>query len=784
MTGRAAGAGGWASEQLTAFLASLSVTDDRGRIIEQALDLVGEALECEVVAFLEAGGRLTTIGFAPDKTPHALLRELAAAVPVRTELPGLGGCSILTTPDGEEHGRLLVARAGPTEFSHDERILFRGMSRVLGLSLRAAATLESERLLREKSEQQAAENAALLQGVRERQVFLERLTRIQRSISGGAPLAQVLNTVVAGAVELLGADVVTLRRVDPRDPAYAEVVCSAGLGPDSPVAQPMLVGRGASGRAIAENRLVVIEDYARHRDGVPEYQPEGIQSAMAAPVHEDGLTVGSLVVASKRGDRRFSTLEQEMLVSFADHASIAITDAKATESLRKALVTARHDAMHDVLTALPNRALLKERLRRAWARSVDQGRLLALLFLDLDNFKHVNDSLGHDVGDQLLVEVAGRLADALRPGDTIARLGGDEFAVLLENPGRVADVEAVAVRLLEALSVPMLVAGRPVEVSASIGIAISDDLAESPSLLHSADLAMYEAKRQGGGRHVRFHADMHRLTLRSLDTQHDLRQALVEDELLLHYQPMIDLRSGSVTAVEALVRWHHPVRGLISPAEFIPVAEGSRLICALGEWVLRRACREAARWPDHVGVAVNLSPRQVGADLPGLVGDVLQQTGLAASRLTLEVTEGTLMYDSAETTSVIEELHRSGVHFSIDDFGTGYSSLARLQTLPVDYLKIDRSFVAALPAGGPSAAIVDAIIGLCRAAGLTAIAEGVETSDQLHALTAVGCSQGQGYLLGEPLPLPELVALLERERPEPIRLPSPREAAAERGQPA
>jgi diguanylate cyclase (GGDEF)-like protein len=541
--------------------------------------------------------------------------------------------------------------------------------------------------------------------------------------------------------------------VDSSDPAYADLVSSTGVELISPLAGRIQVGEGAGGRAIAENRLVVMNDYANDVHALESFAKDSLRAAMAAPVHEDGEVVGSLVVASHSQGRRYSATEQELLLSFADHASLALTNAKNAESLRRALEDARHDAMHDVLTTLPNRALLRDRLDQASHRAVRHGSQIALLFLDLDGFKDINDSLGHDAGDELLVAVAHRLDDCLRDADTIARLGGDEFAVVVEDVADIRDVQEIADRLLSALAQPVSIHGRDVAISASIGIAVSGAERPDPrALLQNADLAMYEAKRSGGACSVRFEGAMQEHVLDRLDIEHDLRQAIAKEQLAVHYQPIWDLQTGAAVGAEALVRWQHPVRGAISPAEFIPIAESSRLIATLGEWVLRQACAQATQWPQNVTVSVNLSPRQMEPELPRLVAAVLQDTGLAPQRLTLEVTEGMAMTDSPQTMDVIQQLHRMGVHLAIDDFGTGYSSLGRLRDLPVDQIKIDRTFVADLDTRADGAIVISAIVALCAGAGLIAVAEGVETYDQLRQLQALGCDRAQGFLLARPAP--------------------------------
>jgi diguanylate cyclase (GGDEF)-like protein len=733
---------GWALEQLTAYLFGLASAGEPDAVVLEALDRAAEAMEAEVAALICDGSVISSIGFANGEAPVETLLHTVAGRLTQADLPGVGPCHV-SGASFESQGDccLVVARTGDVAFSAEERNLLRGMSRALALNLQSARVL-------------AAMN--------ERQALMERLTRILRSINGRAPLPEVLQSIVDGAVELIPeTSLAGLRRIDPLDPDYAVVVCGVQIEPGSTLGQRSRVGVGAGGRAISENRLVVIHDYQQAPDALPVWVQASTQAAMAAPVHENGVVVGSLVVGSNVRGRRYSEAEQSILLSFADHVSLALTDAMTTQSLHHALEAARHDAMHDELTRLPNRALLRDRLEQAWVRGCRTESPIALLFLDFDDFKDINDSLGHEAGDRLLVALAERLAGSLRPGDTIARLGGDEFAVLIENLSDTSTAEGLAARLLEVLLEPVIVNGRDVTMRGSVGIAVSDFTeTDSQSLLYSADLAMYEAKRRGGGRYVRYRPDMHLDTLVRLDTEQALKRAIGTGQLVLHYQPIEELPSGRIIGAEALVRWQHPVRGLLGPMEFVPIAESSGLIIGLGEWVLRTACTEAIRWPDDLEIAVNLSPRQLEPELPQMVRDILAETGLPSSRLVLEVTEATAMADAPETQRIIEELHGMGVHFSIDDFGTGHSSIARLRTLPVDQLKIDKSFVSTLDADSGTDVFVSVIVALAHGSGLIAVAEGVETAGQRCRLVALGCDRAQGYLFSRPVEAHVMAAML------------------------
>ncbi len=450
-------------------------------------------------------------------------------------------------------------------------------------------------------------------------------------------------------------------------------------------------------------------------------------------------------------------------------AAVVVTtrDVTAQKRLEHQL---QHNAFHDALTGLANRALFSDRLDHALARSDRAAASLAVLFVDLDDFKSVNDSAGHAAGDELLVAVAGRLRDQLRPGDTIARLGGDEFAVLLEDTDSAA--ATVAADRLQAALVGVGPDGAA--VAASIGIAVGaagqHDAAE---LLRSADVAMYAAKQAGKGRSAVFEPDMDAAIVGQLQLKAELTRALADSEFVVHYQPTVELTTGRMAGVEALVRWQHPDRGLVPPGDFVPLAEQSGLVVPLGRYVLTEACRQMRAWHDrhpgarHLTVAVNLSAREL--EEPGLVDAVrtaLRVTGLDPARLTLEITETLLLVDLPRTVAVLTELRALGLRLAIDDFGTGYSSLAYLEQLPVQVLKIDKSFVdrIAEPAGAddgrPTSVMVAAISQLGHTLHLEMVAEGVEHAEQAVALRVLGCQYGQGYVFSRPLPpgaLEELV---------------------------
>ncbi len=427
----------------------------------------------------------------------------------------------------------------------------------------------------------------------------------------------------------------------------------------------------------------------------------------------------------------------------------------------------RHQAFHDPLTDLANRALFHDRLEHAMARHNRTGGQLAVLLLDLDAFKTVNDALGHAVGDQLLSIVADRLRTAMRPSDTVARLGGDEFVVLIEDAAGPAEAVTVTHRVLGALAAPIALANRDIQVRASVGIAVAGPDAQPGDLVRDADVAMYQAKADGGSGYRIFDPSMRAAVVDRAELEADLRHAVDRGELRLRYQPIVDLRTGRVTGLEALVRWQHPTRGLLAPGSFVPLAEETGHLVGIGAWVLRHACLQAREWQasiagyQHLGISVNLSAIQLSQPhLAAEVAQVLAETGLQPRHLTLELTESLLIAETDTTAITLAELAGLGVRLSIDDFGTGYSSLSYLRRLPVHALKIDKAFVDEVASSGDAAALARAIIDLAATFGLDTVAEGIEHADQLERLRDLGCQFGQGFHLARPLDKDELVALL------------------------
>jgi diguanylate cyclase (GGDEF)-like protein len=618
-----------------------------------------------------------------------------------------------------------------------------------------SAALAKERELREETERQAeevarqaAENARLVVSLGERQALLEKLARIQRSISSRAALEHILDSIVEGAQELLGDQIVALRLIDPADPDMLAIVASRGV--DERLLGAMRrsrIGHGAGGLAVQEEQLVIVEQYVTSEYALGGFAAAGTQSAMAAPVTIDGRASGSLVSGSTTVGRTYSAAEQEALEAFAETASIALTDARTLEQV--------HEASHDRLTGLPTRNRFVELVEQSVSRTASSGATCAVLMFDLDRFGVVNETLGHEAGDELLKQVAERVRGCVHESDAIARLGGDDFAILLEDVVERADPDAVAVRIIETLRAPFVIEDRDVAVSASVGVASGHESAEE--LLRNADIAMYKAQGEGKGRYERFRHGMRAGLLQHLELEGDLQRAVENDEFVVHYQPIVSLGSREVMGFEALVRWQHPQRGLIPPLAFIPLAEEMGLIDRIGRSVLKEACEQAARWSDEhpcdppLFVTVNLS----GSDLdrPDLVSDVqtaLTDASLPASQLVLEITETVLMRDADHATRQLEKLRTLGVRLAIDDFGTGYSSLHYLRRFPLDILKIAKPFVDGLGSGPEQAALVKTIIELATGFELEVVAEGIEKSRQLAELMRLGCDLGQGFLYAVP----------------------------------
>ncbi|MDX6273636.1 MAG: hypothetical protein QOJ92_846 [Frankiales bacterium] len=482
-------------------------------------------------------------------------------------------------------------------------------------------------------------------------------------------------------------------------------------------------------------------------------------------------------------ERWFSVRIASAAIDGAGGAVISHVDVTEMHIVQQAL---SHQTLHDGLTGLPNRLLLNDRLEQALADCVRSGRQVGVAFLDLDQFKRVNDTLGHPVGDDLLRQVGQRLTGQMRTGDTLGRYSGDEFVVIWRDLASPDDSAILSERLAAAFAAPFELGGSFVTVSASVGVALGSPSQTGDELLMAADAAMYDAKRHGGSRIRVFDNELRRGVERLADTETALRSALSRSELVLHYQPVIDLASGQPVAVEALARWRHPERGLLGPDMFIAVAESSGLIVPLGTWALAQACNDAAAFTEAatgLDVAVNISTRQLAQpDLVAQVRTALTDSGLPAERLLLEVTESAMMEDPEAAAITLEALSGLGVRIAIDDFGTGYSSLLYLRRYPISTLKLDRTFVAGIGKSPDDEAICSSVVGLAKAVGTTSIGEGVETMEQYAALRRYGCQQAQGFLWSAAVPVKMLSAALLRCLAVPVPSPTPPSRARVRGE--
>jgi len=515
------------------------------------------------------------------------------------------------------------------------------------------------------------------------------------------------------------------------------------------------------------------------RDEVIDRSPRMLRSdrqtladyqALWAVVREEGKWQGELWSRRRNGEIYPEWVSICAVRSDAGAVTHFVTIATDISQRKVSEERLQYLANYDPLTQLPNRAAFNQHLEKAIRDGGRLGRQVAILFIDLDRFKMINDSLGHEAGDRVLREAAGRLHDCLPVTDTVCRLGGDEFVVIVENLDTVTAVADSAEKILQAIARPFIAEGQEFHITASVGIAgYPEDGTDRQHLLRNADVAMYRAKELGKNKYEFYSAQMNAHSFERLMLEAALRRALERGELELWYQPRIELASQRIAGAEALLRWRHPQMGLVSPAQFIPLAEETGLIVPIGEWVLEEACREAQTWQvpglPSIGVAVNLSARQFSHDtLVDSIAGAMARHSLVAGQLELEITESMVMNNPEQAVSLLSALKAMGCHLSIDDFGTGYSSLAQLKRFPVDSLKIDRSFVQDLPGDADDVAITRAVIAMAHSLKLRVVAEGVETREQLQFLRDHGCDDVQGYFFGRPMPAPEFAQALANDR--------------------
>jgi len=584
--------------------------------------------------------------------------------------------------------------------------------------------------------------------------FVDAVLGVQNLVSASAPPETIYQAVVDNAVRLLNADSSALRFVDRRDPSWTVAVAVSGSRRSERWRQRAPITEGLSGRAIATGRPLTVNDLnpAKLQS---QLAPPGLRAGIGVPIRERGRVVGSISIGTTSANRRFTEEDERLAAEYADHVGVVLTVARAEHAVEQAYT--------DTLTGLGNRPLLLDRLEHELVRADRAGRPVTVLFIDLDRFKLVNDSLGHMAGDQLLVAVADRLRGCIREGDVCARLGGDEFAILLGGAGAVPD--AVADRIIEVLHRSFSIDGHEVFIGVSVGIATGRE--DADTLLRNADVAMYHAKRAGTGRRRRFKPQMHEALVSRLGLDSELRGAVERGEFELHYQPIYDLGSGRIAAFEALVRWRHPVRGLVPPIEFIPLAEETGMIVPIGQWVLEHACAQLAAWYQEGPLIVSVNAAMRELQQPDYAVTVERAIGGAfpPSALVIEVTESARLEDAPSALRTLHAVKELGIRTALDDFGTGYATLLNLSHLPVDVLKVAKPFVDAV--GGTDrnpSGLLAGILGLGRHLGLTTVAEGIERPDQRMLLVELGCDLGQGYLLSRPLDAAGADELLAGER--------------------
>ncbi len=689
-------------------------------------------------------------------------------------------CDLLGAPDREVLGRSLLdfvhpddrralrqrrrrltarAQSGPVKF--EQRLISATGEHhwvVASCTLMPARNDEGRHLVWQAQNitaQRRAEELATMRSAQ--QAAVARLGREALEMRDVAPLVDRAAAILA---EQLGAEASSVLRWNQNHDSFL-VIAGVGWAPGV-VGAALIPGgmRSLAGYALASGTSVILND-SRSECRFDSHlldKEYGVRSALAAPISAREQPYGVLAAFTSEV-HPFSADDLNFAEGIAHVLGAAIARNEAEAELQR-------QALHDSLTGLPNRALLFDRIALAVRRLRRHQRPMALMFVDIDRFKEVNDTMGHSVGDDVLRTVATRLTNTLRPSDTVARVGGDEFVVLADDLDNPAAALLMADRLVLALEPPIPAGSREVVVTASVGVVSCENPnSTAEDLVRDADIAMYHAKSAGGRQAVSFDADMRAVFGDRVRTEVDLRRALAQEEFVVHYQPCLNLRTGAIIGAEALVRWNHPARGLVPPGEFIPLAEETGAIIEIGAWVLRQAVQCGKRWSDlrpgeQLTLSVNLSTRQLLAqNVDQVVEEALRTTGLDSRRLCLEITETAVLADSLAAVSGISRLRELGVRLALDDFGTGYSSVSHLRRFQLDELKIDKSFIDGVTNDKKDAAIVGGLIQLAHAVGLTASAEGIETSAQLKVLRELGCDAGQGFLMARPLPEEEFEQL-------------------------
>ena len=799
-------------ERLTRMFAALSATNEaimRAKSRTELFDLVCEAaanggrFTSATIALADSGSDLLSIVAASGPAAEATRHVRLSVDEARPEGRGLSGTAFRTrrpciTNDYMTDRRVAAFQAVVGGYGAQSGAAFPLLVRGEPIGVMIYMSLDKDTFTPEFSEllQRLADNVSFALENFDRaddkaktEIQKERLTRMLAALSATneaivrATSRAELFELVCEAAANGGKFTLTSIALTKPDSEYLDVVAAAG--PTASSARQATIsaseahpeGRGLCGSAIRSQQACIINDYLGDPRAAAFHgtaRNDGTNSGASFPLWVHGQVVGVMSFMSLEKDT-FTPEFAELLQRLVDNVSFALENFDRADEKTMADERIEYLASHDSLTNLPNREMFNGMLRRAIDAAARYQRQFAVLFIDLDRFKVINDSLGHDAGDMLLVEIGGRLRRALRSSDVVARLGGDEFVVILEETAERPEVERIAGGLLSVLSQPLQLSGHECHTTASIGIAMyPSDGTDMQTLTKNADMAMYLAKEDGKNGFRFFTKEIKTQSIERLTLESALRRALERDQFSLHYQPKIDMKSGQITGVEALLRWNHPELGTVSPGQFIPLAEETGLIVPIGRWVLEEACAQNMAWQRRglrpVTMAVNLSPRQF-ADLHLLqdVDEALLASGMSPVLLQLEVTESMVMRNVSRAIKVLDAIQSRGIRLAIDDFGTGYSSMSLMKQFPIDTIKIDRSFVRDLPVDTEDQAIAQAIISMGKALGMTVIAEGVETVEQETFLRNHACDEMQGFLFSKPLPARQMADLL---RGEP-RLASP-----------
>jgi diguanylate cyclase (GGDEF)-like protein/PAS domain S-box-containing protein len=692
----------------------------------------------------------TILGFSPEEwcaDPQRWARQLHPEDRERVigSEPSLAGGE----PESGASEYRLLHHDGHVVWIRDDAVLVRdrdGQPRWHGVLSDITARKQAEDELEQRARQQSA------------------VARLGEHALEGATTTALMDEAVRQAREILGVDAAAVLELIVDEDHF---VVRSAIGERDPNIQfgfaeeRIATGAGSqAGYTIVSGEPVAVTDWDTEERFAQPPELRGMRSGLTVRIEGTLGPFGVLGVQSRQ-TRRFSAGDVDFLQSLANVLADAI-ERQATED------GIRHRALHDPLTGLPNRVLFHDRLEHALARSARHSSIAAVLFLDIDRFKLVNDSLGHHIGDELLAAATPRLKQAVRASDTVARFGGDEFGILLEDLTEEHDAIEMAERIAAVFTRPFVLAGNEHFVTTSIGIALARDGQRANEMIRDADAAMYRAKERGRARYEVFDEVMRGRAIARLRVENELRRALERDELVLEYQPVVSLAQKRIVSVEALLRWQHPERGTVSPNEFVPIAEEDGLIEPIGRWVLETACRDVAEWhrvrPDEapIGISVNLSAVQLARrGLADVVETALRGGAVDPSFLSLEITESMMLQDAESLTEVLHELKATGVRLVLDDFGTGYSSLGYLTRMPLDALKVDRSFVDGLGVEPRATAITEAIIAMSRALSLEVVGEGVETPLQADELARLGCDLAQGFLFARPMPPTAITRMLE-----------------------